>query len=323
MNIGLIGLGGMGAVHYLNYQHIPGVRVAAAVGTSESDRARAQEWGIPLFGTVAELTREVSVDLLDICVPTFLHRQLALECLACGKPTLIEKPLALSLADAQAIYAAAERADAPVYVAQVAQFTRETEALRRVVREQPYGRPVDAFFERLTERPKWTQDSWLFDRRKSGLIPYDLHIHDLDLIVSLFGKPERARFTRCGTADSPVQYRFTYDYPGLTVGAEAAWFNACIPFTARWRVAFERGMLVFDGEKVIGYGADGEITPYDTEDPLKISTGINVPPTGWFLRELTHFTACAAQRRPSELTPKAQVLAVLEVLEGIADEPQG
>lgn len=52
------------------------------------------------------------------------------------------------------------------------------------------GKPLDACFERLSACPGWAKDGWLFDVNKSGLLPYDLHIHDLDVIVSVFGKPE-------------------------------------------------------------------------------------------------------------------------------------
>ena len=48
MRIALVGLGGMGSTHYLNYLHIPDAQVVAAVGQGEKDRARAAEWGLPL-----------------------------------------------------------------------------------------------------------------------------------------------------------------------------------------------------------------------------------------------------------------------------------
>lgn len=76
-------------------------------------------------------------------------------------------------------------------------------------------------------------------------MPFDLHVHDLDVIVSVFGKPDSVDYTACRRKDSEIcdQYRIRYGYQnGMTVSAEAAWFNACIPFTARWRVYFERGM---------------------------------------------------------------------------------
>ncbi len=317
MNIALVGLGGMGTVHYMNYQHIPDVRVVGVVGATEADQRKAAEWGVPMYPTLTALCAAQPVDLTDICAPTFLHKQLVLESLSLGKHTLTEKPVALSLADARAMFAAADQAGRQLYVAQVLQFTREVEALRTVLADGRYGKPLDACFERLSASPKWSQGNWLFDVRKSGLIPFDLHIHDLDVIISLFGAPQTVACTSAGAADKAYreQYRFQYGYPNLTVCAEAAWFNAAIPFTARWRVYFERGMLVCDAAGVNGYAADGAVTPFDVEDPVKIPTGINLPPTGWFLRELTHFTQCAAENRPSERVPRAQVLTVLETLE--------
>ena len=99
--------------------------------------------------------------------------------------------------------------------------------------------------------------------------------------------------------------------------AEAAWFNACVPFTARWRVYFENGMLVYDGSAVTGYGADGQVTVFDTADPVQIAGGVNLPANGWFFRELSHFLACAEQNIPSPRVSEAQVLSVLETLETI------
>ena len=60
---------------------------------------------------------------------------------------------------------------------------------------------------------------------------------------------------------------------------------------------FERGLLVCDGG-LTGYGADGDATVFDVEDPVKVECGANLPPSGWFLRELSHFVA-RAKEKPS------------------------
>ena len=319
MRIALVGLGGMGTTHYLNYLHIPQAQVVAAVGQSEQDRLRAAEWGLPLYATLTELCAAERVALADICVPTFLHKPLALEAFGLGLHVITEKPASLTLFDAQEMFRAADRAGVQLYVGQVLQFTREVETLHEVVRDGRYGRPLDACFERLSARPGWVQGSWLFDREKSGLLPFDLHIHDLDVLVSLFGTPQSVSYTSCGGGERPwpEQYRFRYAFAGgVTASAEAAWFNACLPFTARWRVYFERGLLVCDGG-LTGYGADGTVTTFDVEDPVKVPCGANLPPSGWFLRELTHFVDCAKAGRPSPRVPRGQVLDVIRVLESI------
>lgn len=320
MNILLVGLGGMGTAHYMNYLHIPGAKVAAAVGKSASDRKAAQQWGLPLYDSVREACEREEIDLVDVCTPTYLHKALVLEALSCKKHTITEKPIALSLADAKEMYAAAEAAGVQLYVAQVLQFTREVETLRTVTADGRYGRLLDGCFERLSACPAWTQGGWLFDRSKSGLLPFDLHIHDLDVIVSVFGKPDAISYTACRGEGKGYceQYRFTYGYAnGANVSAEAAWFNAAIPFTARWRVYYERGMLICDEHGVTGYAADGTVTRFDVEDPVKVDCGVNLGESGWFLRELTHLLDCAGRGEPSPLVPRERILDVVEILEKI------
>ena len=320
MNILLVGLGGMGTCHYMNYQHIERAKVAACVGSTASDREKAAQWGVPIYERIADACKAHEVDVIDVCTPTHLHKQLVLEAAACKKHVICEKPIALKLNDAKEMYAACEANGVQLYIAQVLQFTREVETLREVVADQRYGKPLDGCFERLTAAPKWSAGGWLFDKEKSGLLPFDLHIHDLDVIVSMFGKPDDVIFTECageGKAYSE-QYRFQYIYHhGLNVCAEAAWFNAAIPFTARWRVYFERGMLVCDHNGVTGYGADGEVIRFDIADPVQVDCGINLGRSGWFLRELSHLLACAEKGEASPLVPKQRVLDVIEILEKI------
>ena len=320
MNILLVGLGGMGVCHYNNYQMIEGAHVAACVDKSENSRKTAASWGVPLYETITEACAKEAIDVVDVCTPTFMHKPLVLEALSQKKHTICEKPIALSLKDAKEMYDAAEENGVQLYVAQVLQFTREVEVLREVVRGGCYGKPLDGCFERLTACPKWTQGGWLFDKEKSGLLPFDLHIHDLDLIVSMFGKPDDVIFTECageGKAYSE-QYRFLYVWHnGMNVCAEAAWFNAAIPFTARWRVYFERGMLICDASGVTGYAADGEVTKFDTVEDVVVDCGINLGTTGWFYRELTHLLDCAKKGEPSPFVPRQQILDVLEIIEKV------
>lgn len=321
MRIGIVGAGGMGTVHHSNYAHIDGCQVAAVAGKSAADRERAEEWGLPMYDTISDMVRSESIDLVDICTPTFLHKQHVMESLELGKHTIVEKPVALHKKDAEEMFNLAGEKGVQLYVAQVLQFTKEAEVLRGLVRSGEYGPVLDASFERLTACPRWSKDGWLFDREKSGLLPFDLHIHDLDIIVSLFGRPDDISFTRCAGRGRSYheQYRFQYRFGNLNVCAEAAWFHADFPFTARWRVYFENAVVVNDGTHVTAYPFDHEPRVFDTEDKIKIPTGINVPPTGWYFSELSHFIRCAKQGVPSPLVSRQQVITVIELLETISE----
>ena len=320
MNIGLVGVGGMGSVHYANYKEIEGCRVAAVCGGSKRAKETAEKWGLPCYPSIREMVENCDIDIVDICTPTYLHHDMVMESLDCGKDTICEKPIALSLKDAKEMLDKAEQKDCMLYIAQVLQFTKEVEILRRTVESGVYGKPLDACFERLSACPRWAQDGWLFDVNKSGLLPYDLHIHDLDVIVSIFGKPEGYSFTSCQGEDKdyPEQFRISYDYGKFHVAAEAAWFNADIPWTARWRVYFENGMLINDGSTLTAYQFGSEPKVFDTSDQVMVSTGINVPPCGWYYNELKHFLDCAREHRPSPNVGAGQLLTVMEILEDIS-----
>lgn len=317
IKIGIVGMGGMGTVHYNNYLHLEDCRAAGFVTHSPAGKARAEQWGVPAFDTIGELVEKTGAQLVDVCTPTYLHRDHVTQALEAGAHVIVEKPCALSGADARAMYDLAEEKGLHLYVAQVLQFSREVEALRRLVEEETYGKPMDALFQRLSARPDWAQGGWLFDREKSGLVPFDLHIHDLDVIASLFGVPQEAECRTCGGQEDgvPELYRWEYRCGAVNVAAEAGWLKACIPFTAVWRVCFEKAAVVYDGEHVTAYPYGEEPVAFDTEEKVKIPTGINVPPTGWYLRELGHFLDCLKRDQDSPLVPRERVLAVLDLLE--------
>lgn len=317
IKIGIVGVGGMGTVHYNNYLHLPDCAVVGLVTGSPSGREKAAAWGVPAFDTIQDLVERTGAQVVDVCTPTYRHKDHVTQALEAGAHVIVEKPCALSRADAQAMYDLAQRKGLHLYVAQVLQFSREVEVLRQLVEEQTYGKPLDALFQRLSARPDWAQGGWLFDREKSGLVPFDLHIHDLDVIASLFGVPEETQCRCCKGADGsfPELYRWEYRCGGVNVAAEAGWLSASIPFTAVWRVYFEWGAVIYDGEHVAAYPYGGEPVVFDTEEKVKIPTGINVPPTGWYLRELGHFLDCVRRDTDSHLVPKERVLAVLELLE--------
>ena len=322
VKIGLVGTGGMGKVHYANIEALDTAVVTAVVGGSERSRKQAEEWGVPCFGTITEMLAGADVDMVDICTPTNMHHDMVMESLRGGRDTICEKPIALSYSDAKEMLDTAAAMGRHLYIAQVLQFTKEVQILRKTIESGELGRPLDAVFERLSACPRWAADGWLFDKKRSGQLYYDLHIHDLDVIVSAFGAPDSFSFSSCrGSGKSyPEDIRVAYKYGDMQVIGEAAWFNADIPWTARWRVYFENGMLVNDDKGLILYRFDHEPLKYDISDEVMISTGINVPPCGWYYNELKHFVECHKAGIDTPLVPAGQLLTVMKLLEEMSAE---
>jgi predicted dehydrogenase len=321
LKIGLAGLGGIGQVHLSTYRHLEDCEVAAVCDPSEAGQARAREKGIPCYGDLASLLKAHAVDVVDVCVPSFLHRDCVVEALEHGLPVICEKPLALSGAHVKEMYALAEKKGAPLFVGHVVQFYPASKALHAMIADRRFGKALDAVFLRLSACPKWAAGGWLLDKARSGLLPFDLHIHDLDLIISLFGKPESREVFSGGREGLGYReyYRFLYHYKDLNVCAEAAWYNAEIPFTAVWRVYFERAVVIYDGVKLIAYKDEGPPEEFDIEEKIKIPTGINLPPTGVFYEELGFFLD-RIRAGDKTLYRRDEIIALIEILEKTTEE---
>ena len=314
IRIGIVGAGGMGTVHYHNYLHLEDCAVVGVVDPSPAGRERAREWGVTVYETIGEMVAG-GVTLVDVCTPTFLHQDHVTQALRAGAHVIVEKPCALTQADARAMFALAEEKGLYLYVAQVLQFSREVEVLRDLVREETYGKPLDAVFQRLSARPDWAQGGWLFDRRKSGLVPFDLHIHDLDFCIYAFGTPTSLRKNRIKLPKQDY-ISAVYEFPDFFITTECAWYSAPYPFTASFRFLFEKALVAWENGKCLIYQNDGAILDLST-DAQNDTGDIDLPQTNAYAEEIRYFKECVRTGSfPDKVKPEElkQVLRILSTL---------
>ena len=76
-------------------------------------------------------------------------------------------------------------------------------------------------------------------------------------------------------------------------------------------------------EIITAYQFGHEPRVYDTSDAVMISTGVNVPPCGWYYNELSHFLDCARRHEPSPYVTREQLLTVVSLLEKISENENG
>lgn len=322
--VAVVGVGGMGRTHLNNLQRMPDVRIDSICDPNPAVADLAGEFHACYYTDFDEMLQKTAANIVMVFTPTFLHARQIEAVLRAGKHCISEKPLCLSSAQARMLFALADEFKVHLYVAQVLHFNREYQLLSEIIQSGRYGRVIDAVFCRLTERPKWLTGNWLFDREKSGLIPYDLHIHELDYIIGQFGKPCRARRqTSVRAAKQCEHYRFLYDYEDFTVCAEASWYNAAIPFTQGFRVYFERAVVVLEKGCMTVYepGAQEGRVLMAAENQQN-ATMINVASPVPYQKEMEHFLRCIEERRGSEIVRRENVIAVLEMLEELSKAPE-
>ena len=312
----IVGLGGMGRVHLANWKELADrATIVAAVGKGPVDEECAASKGLDFHTSLAEaMAAHPEADTVDISTPSFLHRQMVEEALRLGLDVICEKPLALDPEDARDMLALSHSLGRKLLVAMVCRYTKEFLALKETLGGGEYGKLEEVSFSRLSETPAWSAGGWLHDRSKSGLVPFDLMVHDIDMMLALLGTDIVSRsVVRSGRNHYHLTCRFR---SGTTALVESGWIDAAIPFQAIWRATFEKAVLVNDGSRLTLYRREGEAEDLTPDYPVVIATGINVPPTGWYYEELKALCAMLEGEAPCTVSD-AELITALELAKSI------
>ncbi|MBP7549428.1 MAG: Gfo/Idh/MocA family oxidoreductase [Gemmatimonadaceae bacterium] len=174
LRIGVVGTGSLGYHHARILREIPGV---AFRGFYEANPERAgtvqRELGVRAYPSLDALLDEV--DAVSIVVPTSKHHEVAMAALAKGKHLLIEKPITVTLAEADELLALAEKNGLRIQIGHIERFNRAIRAALPHVKD-----PLFIDSDRLAP----------FNPRGSDVaVVLDLMIHDIDLVLTLTGAP--------------------------------------------------------------------------------------------------------------------------------------
>jgi predicted dehydrogenase len=307
IGVAIVGAGFMGGAHAANYAALADrVRVKWVCSRSEERAGKvAGPVGAEVTLDLEEVLRDPEVDAVDVCVPTPLHRDVTERALAAGKHVFLEKPIALTLEEADAIVDAAERSGRTLMVGLVLRFWPEYVELARRLAAGDLGRPLAISTHRLSPPADWNE--WMADRSQSGGVAVDLLVHDFDQMNRLLGKP-RSVFAREPT---PGHVIATVAYDGAEGMAEGSMrMPGSYPFSSNIRVLCEEGAAEYafratpaaEGEGNIG-GVDPTargLRLYRSGAEPETVTPEAVDPWG---PEIAYFVECVEQgRHPEEGT---------------------
>lgn len=241
--------------------------------------------GITAYSDIHSLIRDPNVDLVDICLPTPMHVEVAVEAMERGKHVLCEKPIALSLRDADRMLDAADRTGRRLMVAHVLRFFPEFALVKRLADSRDLGSLLGAHLKRVISAPEWGAKGWFSDAEKTGGAALDLHIHDTDFVHYLFGRPDRVFSSGIVYPNGSVNYlvtNYVYGDRNIAVSAESGSIAMKgLKFEHGYDIFFEKGTLQFDsswGQPPLLYTEDGgRINPdCTTGDPFAAEIGYAV-----------------------------------------------
>ena len=292
LKVGLIGCGFMGTMHANCYKALDGVTLTA-VADIRREKAEKLADGAAIYSDGKDLIANADVDIIDICLPTNLHAEYALLAMDKVKYVFIEKPVTLTVAESEALKNKQEQTGAFVQVGQVIRFWDEYVTLREIFKSGKYGKVVNANFRRLSPSPDWGWNNWLHDVSLSGGAAQDLHIHDMDYVLSLFGEPKAVYSSRNTLGEKNSYINTLMEYNDFVVTVEGTWdLPASHPFEATFRVVFEEAVVENAGGKFMLYTNNGaeEIHIEKKELAAVGGTGGNISDLGGYYNELLYFT---------------------------------
>ena len=187
LKVGLVGCGGVSQVHLDAYSKMENVEVVCVTDIEERRAIKAKEkYGIKLHLTdYNELVKRDDIDIIDVCLPTYLHVDIVVKGAKAGKHIFCEKPIAMKLKDADEMIAACKESNVKFMVGLCRRFDNEWLKFKELVEKNIIGRPIiwrhiSAFGD--------VGDPWYFDREKSGGPFVDGGIHSFDFAKLLFGE---------------------------------------------------------------------------------------------------------------------------------------
>ena len=307
IRVGVVGMGFMGKTHmkiYSNnkraklvaYSDFDARKVAGDVGGAGGNLGNAQDLGfdpksLKAYQKPEDLFADKDVDLVDICLPTYVHAEYVIKALSAGKHVLCEKPLTVDMKDADRIVKAVKKAKGFMMPAHCMRFWPEWTWLKDAVVSKRYGAVQSAIFRRFASTPTWTASNWVLQPELSGSALFDLHIHDTDFVRYVFGNPKAVfsagnggKATRNGI--DHVITTYLYKDPRLLVNAEGGWnADAAYGFTMRYTVVFDKATADFD------LGREGKVLmlhKQGAKEPEVVKTSAK---NGWE-EEIEYFLAC-------------------------------
>ena len=261
VRIGIVGTGGIAAVHAENVAQLNGS--ARIVAAADIDRARVEEfartWGITAtFPDLDHMLSGAELDIVHLCSPPGLHREQAVAALAMGIDVLSEKPPALSLAELDEIISAESSGGARFAVISQHRFGDRAQWLRGAVDSGVLGRPLTAVCNTLWYRPDAYFDvPWRGSWEAEGGGPTMGHgIHQMDTLLSILGPWHEAVAVAARAARATETEDVSHAILTLENGATVSVVNSFLSprETSYLRFDFERATVEL--EHLYGYTED-------------------------------------------------------------------
>jgi len=302
LRICLVGCGFMGRMHANVYKLLDRAQLVAVVDRGDRGKKFGEEFGVPSFETLEEALKAESIDAVDICLPTDLHSEFTIQAARAGRDIFCEKPMARTVAEADAMIAACDAEHVRLMIGHCIRFWPEYALVKNMKDEGRLGKLLSINLTRYGEFPSWSQENWLGEEKRSGGAALDMHIHDTDFAMYLFGKPTEVASYGTDDGRGIGQIFTTMRFDDSVAHLEGGWnLPKKTPFKMAFRAIFENGVAIMDGGpmQIIEQGKDPETPEFKK---MSAAGGGNISDLGGYYLELEYFVNRILDNQPFEIT---------------------
>lgn len=265
--LGIVGCGAISTQHLEAIAAIDGARLGGVVsGSAERARSVGERWSVPWTTDLDELLDRPDIGAVSIMTPSGLHASQALAAIRRGKHVLIEKPIALSVRDADAVIAEGQRRGVTVATVSQRRFEPVMEALEAAVAAGALGAISLVLAEGIYHRPQAYYDSspWRGTIALDGGVLMNQAIHMVDL-VRWFGGPVASVSAHLATRTHAMEAEDTATvslaFASGALGAITATTAATPEFPPELRIYGDRGHVRVVGEVAVEWDVPGVAAP--------------------------------------------------------------
>ena len=230
IRVAIVGCGRISDLHALGYRGREDARIVAAC---DPRRKRAQEkaktWGVErVFARYQEVLDDTDIDMVELLVPHHLHAEMTIAACEAGKHVSVQKPMALTVSEADQMISAAEKAGVVLRIYENFVFYPPFVEAKRLIERGEIGEPqmIRLHFNTGTRDTGWkvslTAWLWRFDEKRSGGGPlvFDHGYHLFSLAYHLMGEVkqvcawiDRSRVVPTKYVDGPATIMFQFKVP--------------------------------------------------------------------------------------------------------------
>lgn len=298
MKVGILGTG-FGAYHASIFKQQSAVTSVTLFGRNESRLDELKDkWSLQTTTHIEDIITDPDIQLIDVCLPSELHREYVVEALRHGKDVFCETPVSFTLEDAIAMREAAWQYNRRLFVNLFIKFSPEYAYIYKILQQNKYGKLQSLHITRKTP-PLWGDLG--LERIATALM-----IHDLDFITWLFGAP--CAISTQGLTKNPYEAHVNASLQYADTLVEligSSMMPRTYPFTVSYEAIFEEGAVEY-----LEYGSDQRQGKSMIEYTATSWKELPIPSVDPYVATIQHVIDCCQHNTPSCITIEDAILAL-------------